>query len=100
MNGTPICAVSRKNPKSLMQDKKMNEIKDFPPGDYGIVDLFGHTTLAARIAEIKPFGTKMLAIEPMFNGEMLPVVFHGGAAIYRLTPCSYEIAAARQPTQG
>jgi hypothetical protein len=73
---------------------------DSPQGDFAILELFGHTTLVGRIAEIERFGTKMLAIEPMFNGEMLPVVFHGGAAIYRLTPCSYEIAAARQPTQG
>jgi hypothetical protein len=70
------------------------------PGDYAIVELFGHTTLVGRIAEVERFGTKMLAIEPLFNGTMLPVVFHGGAAIYRLTPCSAEVAHDRQPTQG
>jgi hypothetical protein len=41
----------------------------------------------------------MLAMEPLFNGTMLEPVFHGGAAIYRLTPCSAEVACARQPTR-
>lgn len=42
----------------------------------------------------------MLAIEPLFNGGMLGVVFHGGASIYRLTPCPANVAFARAPTQG
>lgn len=70
---------------------------DLPPGDYAIVELFGHTTLVGRIAEVERFGTKMLAIEPLFNGEMLAAVFYGGSAIYGLTPCSAEIAASRSP---
>ncbi len=81
----------------------MNEIEntanDYPPGDYAIVELFGHTTLIGRIAEVERFGTKMLAIEVLFKGEFLGVAFHGGAAIYRLTPCSAKIAFARQPMQ-
>jgi hypothetical protein len=70
-----------------------------PPGEYAIVELFGHTTLVGRIAEVERFGAKMLAIEPLFRGALLDVVFHGGAAIYRLTPCSAETAYARGPTQ-
>ena len=70
---------------------------DMPPGEYAIVELFGHTTLVGRIAEVERFGTKMLAIEPLFNGELLPTGFYGGASIYGLTPCSVEIAAARAP---
>ena len=66
-------------------------------GEWAIVELFGHTTLVGRIAEVERFGSKMLAIEPLFNGEMLPVVFHGGAAIYRLTPCDEATARERQP---
>ena len=68
-----------------------------PPGEYAIVELFGHTTLVGRIAEVERFGTKMLAIEPLFGGALLDPVFHGGAAIYRLTPCSAEIAWKEQP---
>ena len=72
-------------------------MSEFPAGDYAIVELFGHTTLIGRIAEVERFGTKMLAIEPLFRDTLLPVVFHGGAAIYRLTPCTASVAFARQP---
>lgn len=68
-----------------------------PEGEYAIVELFGHTTLIGRIAEVERFGSKMLAIEPLFKGQLLGCVFHGGAAIYRLTPCSREIAWKEQP---
>ena len=71
----------------------------YPPGDYAIVELFGHTTLVGRIAEVERFGAKMLVIEPLFAGEFLPAIFHGGAAIYRLTPCSAEVAFKQQPKQ-
>ena len=72
---------------------------ELPTGDYAIIELFGHTTLVGRIAEVERFGTKMLAVEPFFRGALLPAVFHGGAAIYRLTPCSAEVAWRRQPTR-
>ena len=70
-----------------------------PEGEYCIVELMGHSTLVGRFAEVERFGTKMLAIEPLFNGILLGVVFHGGAAIYRLTPCSRDTAWDRQPRQ-
>lgn len=79
-------------------EQAVNPTVDHPPGEYAILELFGHTTLVGRIAEVERFGTKMLAIEPLFNGKLLSVVFHGGAAIYRLTPCSADIAWKRQPT--
>jgi len=79
----------------------MTDTLEAPPeGDYAILELFGHTTLVGRIAEVERFGTKMLAIEPLFNGQLLGVVFHGGAAIYRLTPCTPEVAWERQPKHG
>jgi hypothetical protein len=70
-----------------------------PPGEWAIVELFGHTTLVGRISEVERFGAKMLALEPLFKGELLPVIFHGGAAIYRLTPCSAQVAWDKQPQQ-
>ena len=69
-----------------------------PAGDYAIVEFFGHTTLVGRIAEAEKFGSKMLLLEPLFNGHMLPPVMHGGASIYRLTPCTPEIALERAPS--
>ena len=82
----------------LVKDDEAAE--GLPEGEYAIVELFGHTTLIGRIAEVERFGAKMLAIEPLFKGALLSVVFHGGAAIYRLTPCSPEVAWARQPQHG
>lgn len=71
----------------------------YPEGDYAIVELFGHTTMVGRIGEVERYGTKMLSIEPLFAGKLLDVVLHGGAAIYRLTLCSAEVAFKEQPTQ-
>lgn len=76
------------------------ESGSYPDGEFCILELFGHTTLVGRYAEVERFGTKMLALEPLFNDTLLPAVFHGGAAIYRLTPCSAEVAYAKQPTHG
>lgn len=70
---------------------------EHPPGEYAIVEIMGHVTLVGRIAEVTRFGTAMLAIEPIFRGELLPMVFQSGASIYRLTPCSPETAFARAP---
>jgi hypothetical protein len=52
-----------------------------------------------KISEAERFGAKMLAIEPLFKGVLLDPVFHGGAAIYRLTPCSKRVAWDRAPRE-
>ncbi len=70
---------------------------DLPPGDYAIVEIMGHQSLVGRIAEVTRFGAGMLQIEPIFDGALLPPVLQGGAAIYRLTPCSPATAFARAP---
>lgn len=67
-------------------------------GEFAIVEFFGHTTMVGRITEVERFGAKMLALEPLFAGTLMAPVYHGGSSIYRLTPCSFEVAAARQPT--
>ncbi len=77
----------------------MSETTEYPPGDYAIVELFGHTMIVGRITEVDSFGTKMLAIEPLFNGALLPPILHGGLSIYRLTPCTADVAWAQQPTR-
>lgn len=75
----------------------MSETKvTFPPGEWAIIELFGHTTLVGRVAEVERYSTKMLAIELLFDDKLLPVMFHGGAAIYRETPCSAEVAFKHQ----
>lgn len=65
-------------------------------GEYAIVELFGHTTLVGRITEVERFGAKMLAIEVLFGGKLLGPIYHGGAAIYRMSPCSRRTAWERQ----
>lgn len=74
-------------------------MKSLPSGDYCILELFGHITLVGRYREVEMIGTKMLAIEPLFCDELLPVVFHGGASVYRLTPCEAETARKYQPRE-
>lgn len=69
-----------------------------PDGEYAIVELLGHRTLIGRIAEVERFGTKMLAIDPIFQGRLLPTLYHGGASIYGLTPCTKEVAADKAPS--
>lgn len=72
---------------------------DLPPGEYAIVELFGHTTMVGRVSEVERFGAKMMAMEPIFQDALLPAVFHGGSAIYRMTPCTAEVAFKRQPKE-
>jgi hypothetical protein len=78
----------------------MSEIggpEDLPAGEYAIVELFGHQTMVGRITEVERFGAKMMALESLYCDQLLPAVFHGGAAIYRLTPCSATVAWERRP---
>lgn len=72
-----------------------------PDGPYGIVELMGHTTLVGRVTEVEKFGTKMMGIEVLFGGQLLPLILQGGPSIYRFTPCEREIAwkAQRRPDQ-
>jgi hypothetical protein len=70
-----------------------------PDGEYAIVEIFGHVTLIGRIEEVERFGTKMLAIEPIYQRALLPPVYYGGSALYGLTPCSAATALQRGPTE-
>lgn len=81
-----------------MPDTTEAHAAPMPAGDYVIVEILGHRTLIGRIEEVERFGTKMLSIEPIFNGALLPAVLHGGGSIYAMTPCTAEVAFARAPT--
>lgn len=71
---------------------------DLPEGEYAIAEIMGHSTMIGRYAEVERFGTKMLQIEPVWENKLLPAVFVGGSSLYRFTPCTREVAFARQPT--
>lgn len=73
-----------------------NPWESIADGEYAIVELFGHTTLVGRVTEIERFGAKMMAIEIIFGGKLLVPIYHGGAAIYRMSPCSRRTAWERQ----
>lgn len=66
-----------------------------PTGEYAIVECLGHRTLVGRCEEVERFGTKMLSIEPIYNGELLPAVLIGGGSLYAFTPCTAAVALER-----
>lgn len=68
-----------------------------PEGEYAIVEVLGHRTIIGRIAEVERFGTKFLAVEPLWQDAFLPEVLIGGSSIYQLTRCSAETAFKQQP---
>lgn len=72
-------------------------LSEMPDGEYAIIELLGHRTLVGRITEVERFGTKMMQVEPIFQGRLLDPVFHHGSAIYALTPCSNSVAVKRGP---
>jgi len=82
-----------------MTDEIEPSAPSYPAGEYAIVEVLGHRTLVGRVAEVERFGTKLLAIEPIFKDALLPAALVGGSSIYQFTSCSAEIAFARQPRE-
>lgn len=70
-----------------------------PDGEYAIVEIMGHRTLVGRVEEVERFGSKMMAIEPIFLGRLLPAVMVGGSSLFQFTPCTREMALARAPKE-
>lgn len=77
--------------------RPMPDSASLPAGDYAIAEILGHRTIIGRVEEVERFGTKLMSIEPLFDGQLLPAVLIGGSSIYQFTPCSAETAAARAP---
>ena len=84
-----------------MTDTQSNEQPTafLPDGEYAIAEILGHRTLIGRVTEVERFGSKLMAIEPILAGKLLPAVLIGGGSIYQYTPCSKERAAERAPTE-
>lgn len=68
-----------------------------PEGEYAIVEAMGHRKLIGRVSEIDRFGSKMLGIEPIFQGKLLPMCLLNGTSIFQFTPCSAEVARKYAP---
>jgi hypothetical protein len=79
--------------------RKCARCSKVPAGDYAIVEVLGHRTLIGRVEEVERFGTKLMSIQPLFNGQLLDPVLIGGSSIYQFTPCSAAIAEKQQATE-
>jgi hypothetical protein len=73
------------------------EIK--PIQTWAVVELMGHIKTAGQVSEESHFGTVLLRLDiPQVNGNPLQggvqphTEFYGGSAIYRLTPCTEQVA--------
>lgn len=63
-------------------------------GVWGILELMGHVKLGGFITQEELFGTKVGRIDvPGPNGTITTQYF-GGGSLYRLTPCTAEVAKA------
>jgi hypothetical protein len=60
---------------------------------WAIVELMGHVRLAGRVSEEPMFGTALLRID-VPDGDSYTTQYASGGSIYRLTPCSEEVARA------
>jgi hypothetical protein len=59
---------------------------------WGILELMGHVRMAGRISEEERFGAKIGRIDCPTQADQFITVFFGGGSIYRLTPCTEEVA--------
>lgn len=60
---------------------------------WAVVEIMGHKQLAGRVSEEPIAGVNMLRIDiPEAEGLPPRTVYHGGAAIYAIHPCSEEVA--------
>lgn len=72
---------------------------ELPDGDYAICEFMGHRTIVGRVTEVERFGAKYIGVEPLYKGQLLPMLLMGGASVYAFTPCSKAQALLRSPKQ-
>jgi len=60
---------------------------------WGILELMGHVRLGGLISEEEKFGVKMGRIDVPVE-ESFVTQYFGGSSVYRLTPCTEEVARA------
>jgi hypothetical protein len=60
---------------------------------WAVVEIMGHKRIAGHVTEEPIAGTNMLRIDvPAVDGRPAYTVYHGGSAIYGITPCTEELA--------
>lgn len=76
----------------MSEEKELPIKADFD--SWAIVELMGHVKVAGHVTEAEVFGAKMGKIDiPNSEGGFTTQYFSGGS-VYRLTPCTEEIARA------
>lgn len=79
-----------------MTDETAN---DLPDGEYAVIEVLGHRTYVGRVEEVERFGAKLLSIEPLYRGQLLPALLVGGNSIYQFTPCDKATARQKSPKE-
>lgn len=59
---------------------------------WAIVELMGHVRYGGRLSEEQHFGTTMGRVDVPDDGDGFTTVFFGGSSVYRITPCSEDVA--------
>jgi len=70
-----------------------------PSDVWAIVEVMGHSQYAGRVSEFTGLGVPLVRVEiPAIEGQPAHEKLLGAASIFRITPCTEEvaIAAARQ----
>lgn len=69
-------------------------MSDTPEAKYewAVVEIMGYHRCAGRIFEVERFGAKLLRVDIPVADDGWVTEFFGGSAIYRVRPCSEEIA--------
>jgi len=69
------------------------ETKPEPTELWAIVEVMGHTQYAGRLSEHSDLGVPFVRVEiPAVEGQPAFEKLLGGAAIFRITPCTKEAA--------
>jgi hypothetical protein len=63
-------------------------------GHWAVLELLGHVRLGGYITEEPLFGVNMGRIDIPGAGKTMTTQYFGGSSVYRLTPCTEEVARA------
>lgn len=61
---------------------------------WAIVELMGHVRVAGLVSEEERFGSKLGRVDVPDDAGGFTTQYFGGGSVYRLTPCTEEIARA------
>lgn len=76
-------------------DEKLNDLDDTNAfGTWAILELMGHVKLGGFVTEEERFGTKVGRIDVPGPNGMITTQYFGGSSLYRMTPCTAEVAKA------